>query len=309
MLSKVANRVYWLARYMERAEDIAKLVNVYTNLMLDMPKGTDIVWYNLITIMGAEETFNEMYQDKTENSVMSFLISDAKNPCSLFGSLCFARENARTTRDILPTEAWEVVNELYLLVKKEKDNLDTRSKRYNFLTSIIKGCQRLEGMLVSGLSRNHTYNFLQIGRLLERADTTTRILDAGSMILSAGQKMKGTEGIVWMNLLKTMNAYQMYRQSVRRRVASSDVIDFLLKDTQFPRAVEYCVDSVGYLASKLPNNDPVQVKTKAVKNLLESFSAKDSSMKNMHDLMDQVQICLYDVDAAVNDTWFNAAIS
>ncbi len=309
MLSKVANRVYWLARYMERAEDIAKLVNVYTNLMLDMPKGTDIVWYNLITIMGAEEAYHELYQDRSENSVMSFLISDGKNPCSLFGSLCFARENARTTRDILPTEAWEVVNELYLLVKKEKDNLDTRSKRYNFLTNIIKGCQRLEGMLVSGLSRNHTYNFLQIGRLLERADTTTRILDAGSMILSAGQKMKGTEGIVWMNLLKTMNAYQMYRQSVRRRVASSDVIDFLLKDTQFPRAVEYCVDSVGYLASKLPNNEPVQVKAKGVKVLLNSFSAKNNSMKDMHDLMDQVQLALYDVDAAVNDTWFNAAIS
>ena len=304
MLSKVANRVYWLARYMERAEDIAKLVNVYTNLMLDMPKGTDIVWYNLITIMGAEESFNELYTDRSENSVMSFLISDGNNPCSLISSMCFARENARTTRDILPSEAWEVVNELYLMVKKEKDNLDTRSKRYMFLTNMIKGGQRLEGMLVSGLSRNDTYNFLQIGRLLERADTTTRILDTGS-----GQKMKGTEGIVWMNLLKTMNAYQMYRQSVRRKVASADVIDFLLKDTQFPRAVAYCAQSIVYLASKLPNNQLVWEKAANVKIMLDTFFASKACAKDMHELMDKIQIALSAVDAAVNDTWFNPALS
>ncbi len=307
MLSRVANRVYWLARYMERAEDMAKLANVYANLMLDMPKGTDIVWYNLITIMDAEESFAELYEDRSETSVMSYLISDDRNPCSLFCSLAFARENARTTRDMLPSEAWEVVNELYLLAKKEKDNVGTRSKRYQFLTQIIRGGQRLEGMLVSGLSRNSTYNFLQIGRLLERADTTTRILDAGSLILQSG-KLKGTEGIVWMNLLKAMNAYQMYRQAVRRKVASADVIDFLLKDAMFPRAVAYCAESVAILAGRLPNCAPVAEKAKAVNSLLEGFSAKQADVKDIHDFMDKTQIALYEIDAAVADAWFNAAI-
>jgi uncharacterized alpha-E superfamily protein len=307
MLSRVANRVYWLARYMERAEDMAKLANVYANLMLDMPKGTDIVWYNLITIMDAEESFAELYDDRSETSVMSYLISDERNPCSLFCSLAFARENARTTRDILPSEAWEVVNELYLLAKKEKDNVGTRSKRYQFLTQVIRGGQRLEGMLVSGLSRNSTYNFLQIGRLLERADTTTRILDAGSLILQSG-KLKGTEGIVWMNLLKAMNAYQMYRQAVRRKVASADVIDFLLKDAMFPRAVAYCAESVALLAARLPNSAPVAEKAKAVNLFLEGFSAKDAHVKDIHDFMDRTQIALYEIDAAIADSWFNAAI-
>lgn len=309
MLSKVANRVYWLARYMERAEDIAKLVNVYTNLMLDMPKGTDIVWYNLISIMGAEESFNELYEDKSEASVMRFLISDDRNPFSLFCSLAFARENARTTRDILPSEAWEAVNELYIITKKNKDSLESRSGRYKFLIEIIKGGQRLEGMLVSGLSRNDTYNFLQIGRLLERADTSTRILDAGSMILSAGKKMKGTEGIVWMNLLKTMNAYQMYRQAVRRQVASADVVNFLLKDVQFPRAVAYCAESVAFLGAKLPNSEKVQQKAADVVTLIQGFDAKTATPADTHEFMDKIQIALYDVDAAVNDTWFNAAVS
>jgi len=307
MLSRVANRVYWLARYMERAEDMAKLANVYANLMLDMPKGTDIVWYNLITIMDAEEAFAELYDDKSETSVMSYLISDERNPSSLFCSLAFARENARTTRDILPSEAWEVVNELYLLAKKEKDCVSTRSKRYQFLTQIIRGGQRLEGMLVSGLSRNSTYNFLQIGRLLERADTTTRILDAGSLLLRSN-KLKGTEGIVWMNLLKAMNAYQMYRQAVRRKVASSDVIDFLLKDAMFPRAVAYCAESIAILALRLPNSAPVVEKAKAVNSLLEGFSARQGDVKDIHDFMDKTQLALYEIDAAVADAWFNAAL-
>ena len=307
MLSRVANRVYWLARYMERAEDMAKLANVYANLMLDMPKGTDIVWYNLITIMDAEESFAELYEDRSETSVMSYLISDDRNPCSLFCSLAFARENARTSRDILPSEAWEVVNELYLLAKKEKDCVATRSKRYQFLTQIIKGGQRLEGMLVSGLSRNSTYNFLQIGRLLERADTTTRILDAGSLLLRSS-KLKGTEGIVWMNLLKAMNAYQMYRQSMRRKVASADVIDFLLKDAMFPRAVAYCTQSIAILGERLPNSAPVAEKAKAVNCLLEGFSAKQADVKDIHDFMDRTQIALYEIDAAIADAWFNAAI-
>jgi len=308
MLSRVANRVYWLARYMERAEDMAKLANVYANLMLDMPKGTDIVWYNMITIMDAEENFAELYEDRSENSVMSYLISDERNPCSLYCSLAFARENARTARDILPTEAWEVVNELYLLAKKEKDYVSTRSRRYQLLTQIIRGGQRLEGMLTSGLSRNHTYTFLQMGRLLERADTTTRILDAGSLILS-GNKLKGTEGIVWMNLLKAMNAYQMYRQAVRRQVASKDVIDFLLKDAMFPRAVAYCAESIGILANRLPKAAPVAEKALAVITLLNSFTAKQGDIAHLHDFMDKVQIALYDIDNAISDTWFNAAIN
>lgn len=308
MLSKVASRVYWLARYMERAEDMAKLVNVYTSLMLDMPKGTDIVWYNLITIMGAEDSFKELYEDRSETSVMSFLISDDRNPCSLFCSLAFARENARITRDILPSEAWEVVNELYLIMKKNRESLASRSGRYKFLIEIIRGGQRLEGMLVSGLSRNDTYNFLQIGRLLERADTTTRILDAGSMILSAGKKMKGTEGIVWMNLLKTMNAYQMYRQAVRRQVASADVLNFLLKDKQFPRAVAYCAESISFLGGKLPNSAKVKQKAADVVDLIQTFDAKTATPIDAHEFMDRVQIALYDVDNAVNDTWFNSAV-
>lgn len=308
MLSRVANRVYWLARYMERAEDVAKLVSVYTNLMLDMPIGTDVVWYTLIKIMGAEEAYAELYDDKSESSVMSFLISDDRNPCSLVSSLAFARENARTTRDILPTEAWEVINGMYLVTKKEKSQLNTRSRRVQFLTHVIQGGQRLEGMLVSGLSRNNTYSFLQIGRLLERADTTTRILDAGTLMLSGGN-MKGTEGIVWMNLLKTMNAYQMYRQSVRRQVVSAAVVDFLLKDTMFPRAVAYCAESVAYMAAKLPNNESVVRKSRAVVELVKDFSAKKADVKEIHGFMDKVQIALYDIDSVVSDTWFNPAVS
>jgi uncharacterized alpha-E superfamily protein len=311
MLSKVANRVYWLGRYMERTENTAKLVNVYTSLLLDMPKGTDVGWHSLLKITGSEETFGSMYDEMNEQNVTSFLLTDQRHMGSLLCSLSMARENARTSRDILPREAWEVVNEIYILAKTDKDTILSRSGRYQLLTRIVHSGQRLEGILAGGLSRNHTHTFLHLGRLIERADTTTRIVDAGALLLSENslKKMRSLEGIVWMNLLKTLSAYQMYRQEVKRQIVGTEVIRFLLKDARFPRSVKFCADSLELLATRLPNCYAVRGKINMLLQKLRDFSPDGAGEMEIHRFMDDIQIELYDIDGAISATWFNSELA
>ncbi|WP_164885276.1 alpha-E domain-containing protein [Geovibrio thiophilus] len=311
MLSKVANRVYWLGRYMERTENTAKLVNVYTGLLLDMPKGTDVGWHSLLKITGSEEDFSGLYDEASEQNVTSFLLTDQRNSGSMLCSLSYARENARTSRDILPREAWEAVNEIYILAKTDKDTILSRSGRYQLLTRVIQGGQRLEGILAGGLSRNHTHTFLHLGRLLERADTTSRIMDAGALLLSESslKKMRSLEGIVWMNLLKTLSAYQMYRQAVKRQIVGTEVIRFLLKDTKFPRSVAFCAEAAAVFASRLPNSGAVKEKTSLLLQRLKDFSPDNAGEMEIHKFMDEIQLAVYDIDSAVSATWFNSELA
>lgn len=307
MLSRVANRVYWLARYMERAENTAKLANVYTNLLLDLPGGTDVGWHNLIRINSAEDIYARRAVDMTESNVMQFLLSDEDYSGSLYSSLLAARENARTARDILPSETWELINGLQLQARAQCHLLGQRTYRVAFLAEVIRSGQRLEGILTSGLSRDDTHSFLHLGRLIERADNTTRILDMGSLLLTEEsiQRMRGLGGVVWMNLLKTMNAYQMYRQHVRKQLGGPMVIQFLMLDDKFPRAVLYCLDSLAGFAGKLPGNRDVCHTIDRVRDQLCSIQLAGAQQEDIHAIMDQMQALIYQIDASIAQTWFN----
>ena len=114
MLSRSAERLYWLARYLERTENIARLVSVHMNLLMDLPKGVEMGWRQLIMITASEQAFNKSYNSANERNITRFLLADADYQGSLFSSLSAARENIRTSRELLPDEAWEQVNEMYL---------------------------------------------------------------------------------------------------------------------------------------------------------------------------------------------------
>ncbi|MCC9003169.1 MAG: alpha-E domain-containing protein, partial [Candidatus Competibacter sp.] len=179
MLSRVAQNIYWMARYIERAEDTARIINVNTNLLLDLPRNMTFGWLPLIFIVGAEKQFFEKDPNRLadESTVVKFLISDSDNPGSIISSLASARENLRTTRDTVPQEAWEQINGLYIFAR---DHVPTRRGRFEFLRRVIHGAQQINGMLAGSMSRTAAYDFVWLGRFLERADMTTRILDVRS---------------------------------------------------------------------------------------------------------------------------------
>ena len=172
-----------MARYIERAENTARLVNTYHFLLLDLPRGTRVGWDILPVITGGYNQFSERYQRHDERNTVKFLLADSNNPSSLINSIAFARENCRTSREVLPGHAWEQLNELKLYADARIGDALPRRGRFSILTEIIHRCQQLTGLLAGTMTHDHAYDFIRIGRNLERADMTTRIIDVAAATL------------------------------------------------------------------------------------------------------------------------------
>lgn len=298
MLSRVAENIYWTARYLERAENTARLINVTSNLLLDLPdaKGVVFGWAPLIAINGCNDIFFEKYLEPNERNVVKFLIADTNNACSILNALECARNNMRTTRDIIPAEGWEQVNDLYLLVKNKITNGITKRNRYDFLKQVILGCQQVTGIATGTMSRDAAYNFLRLGSYLERADMTTRILDVRSASLlpkrgdDSNVKLSPFDNIQWMSVLKSLTAYQMYRQHVRLRVKGHDVLRFLLQDAKFPRTVLFCLNVVESCLKGLPKNDMPLRSLARVQRQVQAAEVYKLAYQGLHEFIDELQI-------------------
>ena len=306
MLSRSAERLYWLARYLERTENIARLVNVHMNLLMDLPKGVEMGWRQLIMITASEQTFNESYNVANERNITRFLLADAGYPGSLFSSLSAARENIRTSRELLPDEAWEQVNEMYLYAKNNLDTVASRRQRVLFLNEILKGCQRFTGLLSGYMSHNHPYRFIRLGRNIERADMTSRILDLASLLLSESrsEEMRQYETILWMNILKSLNALLMYRQHVRSRVQGGDVLNYLLLDTNLPRSVGYCIAEMAGCIDELPNNNDLPLKLKELEAYMQAIDTRQTTQKQLREILDGLQNKLGGLHDQIAENWF-----
>lgn len=311
MLSRVAERVYWQARYLERVENTARLLNVFSNLLLDLPGRTKLGWRTLVRITGTTELFDENYKVAKETNLVSFLISDDCD-ASICSMLSIARENSRTTREVMPAEAFERINDLHYYAQSAAAGAAVRSARNEMLEHIIENCQQIFGMLAGTMSRDAGYTFVRMGRALERADMVTRIVDVGARKLFT-HPGKGTvaprfpepyEGILWMNVLRSQSAYQMYRQHVRQRVNGEDVVRFLLQDEEFPRAAIHNLTTVSKVLGKLPNNSNVaDLVDEARRHVMQSRIA-DLVEEGLTEYIDRLQIKFAAIHDAIRQTWF-----
>ena len=306
MLSRSAERLYWLARYLERTENIARLVSVHMNLLMDLPKGVEMGWRQMILINASEKEFYENNNVANERNITRFLLADASYPGSLFSSLSAARENIRTSRELLPDEAWEQVNEMYLFAKNNLETVANRRHRVLFLNEILKGCQRFTGLLSGYMSHNHPYRFILLGRNIERADMTSRILDLASLLLSESRsdEMRQYETILWMNILKALNALLMYRQQMRSRVKGDDVLNFLLLDTSLPRSVSCCIAEISYCISRLPNSDKLPLKLIELEAYVQAIDTRQTTQQQLRVILDGLQNKLGGLHAQIADNWF-----
>lgn len=307
MLSRVAERVYWLARYIERVENIARLVKVHSHLMYDLPVKINVSWYRMIELTSSEEQFNQFYDKRTEINVTQMLLLDYRNPASLVSSLQYARENVRTTRDILPKEAWTQINQLYLLVKSRESDFKTRSKRNALMDEIILRCQATVGMFAGTLSQDETFAFLVLGRNIERIDMTSRILDEGGFFLGQQkhlEQVKAYENVLWANVLRSVSGYLMYRQHVQTQIDGEGVVRFLLNDSQFPRSVTQCANTLKSSISHLPNNDTVTASLEKLIRYLLDWSAFEVGSQELHDYLDGLQKVLNQLNHTIYRVWF-----
>jgi uncharacterized alpha-E superfamily protein len=306
MLSTVAQRFYWTGRYLERAENTARLLNVYTQLLLDLPPEAGVTMRHLVKLSGSEALFDSKRRWPLETSVVRFMTVDMENPGCILATLSSARENLRTLRDIVPSEGFRSANELYLTADKKLNRAAIRRLRFGVLQEVIERCQQLTGLFAGTMVHGEGYSFLRMGRNLERADMTTRILDvAGELFVdSQSRALQEYETILWVNVLRSLSAYQAYRQSVRSRIAPVRVLSFLMNDRRFPRAFAHCLNEVRAAAGSLPNPDLVHTAIDDVEAMMEQVGIRELASDALHGHMDRFQVSLAGVHTAIDASWF-----
>ena len=301
MLSRVAETLYWFGRYVERAENICRIVDVNAKLLLDLPRGIAPGWEPLIAITGSRDEYLQRFGDFGERNVLRFLIGDENNSGSLLSSLHLARENARTMRDYLPREIYELANELYLYARDELNAGLSRRGRYGYLKHLQRGTQSISGLLLGAMNHDAGYRFLVIGRVLERADMTTRIIDvrSASLLPEETSGLRPFENIQWMSVLKSLTAYQMYRRKMQMRVRRADALRFLLLDDEFPRSFHRCVLTADANIDCLPHSDEPRRQLARVARLASSADTDllAGSNEALHEYIDELQLGLSEVHA------------
>ncbi|MBF0341631.1 MAG: alpha-E domain-containing protein [Magnetococcales bacterium] len=301
MLSRVAENIYWMGRYLERAENTARLVSVTGTLLLDQP-GTNRShgWNRLVTITGCNAAFAQTGEQPGEAGVTRFLLVAADNSSSLVSSVAYARENLRAMRDTFPGEFWEGINDFSLFLREQSGAGVEAAHRHEFLHAVIGRCQTLVGILMGTLSRGVAFDFFSMGQHMERADMCTRILDVD---VAAGQPLSGLDSL-WLHLLRSVSGEPMYRRHVNPRVNAVDVVAFLLRDRRFPRAFNFCLHEVERCLETLDHN---ALGIQLIKRVERSVDTRDVSgliADGPGAFMDELQQALQRLHEILSATYF-----
>ncbi|WP_043768798.1 alpha-E domain-containing protein [Algiphilus aromaticivorans] len=311
MLSRTAENIYWFGRYLQRAENTARLVNVQAQLSLDLPPRVPLSWGSLIEILSAGPDFAARGEQPGESEVARFLVADERFGGSIRRTLGMARENLRSTRETLPSESWEKLNELYALVEARGESAAYRRIRNDLLRKVIEDCLTIVGMLISNMSRGTAFQFLRLGMALEQADMTTRIVDArsGGMVADGEtDELAPFRAVQWMSVLKSLHAYQMYRRQQRTRVTGPRALAFLLHDPTFPRSVSFCLWSMQQTLPRLPEHAGLRQALDEAVQLVASADVRallsDDQPNSLGDMLDAIQITLGAVHNAIDASFF-----
>ncbi|HCV25565.1 MAG TPA: hypothetical protein DGN59_19075, partial [Candidatus Latescibacteria bacterium] len=238
MLSRAGDAIYWMNRYVERAENIARFIQVNLHLSLDQPmQMRSEQWAPLVKVTGDYDRFLERYGEATQESVIDFLTFDREYPNSIISCLDRARENARSVRQIISSEMWQQINTFFLMVSGVHKGIALEVPD-DFFARIQMACHTFTGIMSATMSHGEAWHFGRIGAMLERADKTSRILDVKYFILLPQVQDVGTpyDNIQWSALLKSASAFEMYRKKYGR-IEPRDVAAFLILDPEFPRSI------------------------------------------------------------------------
>ncbi|HEX2860568.1 MAG TPA: alpha-E domain-containing protein [Lacunisphaera sp.] len=248
MLSRVANSLYWMSRYIERAESIARLVDVNLQMLLDFRNLDDATlnahWMPVVQSSGDEDQFRKLYPRTTGQSVTDFMVFNPGNANSICSSISQARENARMVRDQITAELWEEINRIYLFVNSPRARKEWRESPFDFFQTIKSSSLLLQGLTDATVVRNEGWFFIQCGRHLERADKTSRILDVRHATLPAEGFPIATsqaDALGWSAVLRSCSAWDAYKALHGAEVHPALVAEFLLLSDDFPRSVRFSV--------------------------------------------------------------------
>lgn len=313
MLSRVADAIYWMGRYIERAENLARFVDVNQNLALDMPyDDEDRQWSPLVAVTGDYEAFADRYGEANEQSVIDFLTFDRENPNSIFRCLTAARESARSVREVISTEMWEQVNRSLLMLREAEITNHLRDEPAAFFGRLRGACHLFWGITDATMTHGEPWNFARLGRMIERADKTSRILDVKYFILLPRVDYVGSpyDNLQWAALLKSASAHEMYRKRYQR-IVPAQVVEFLVLDREFPRAIQYCLCEAERALHAISGSHDATYINKAEQRLGRlraelAYADVDGILSTgLHEFLDAFQVKLNKVGDAVYQTFFD----
>ena len=310
LLSRVAESVYWMARYIERAENVARFLEVNHNLMIDMPREYTGQWQPVIDTTGDSALFRERYGAADQHNVMQFLAFDPAYGNSISSCIRLARENARSVRETISSEMWEQINNLYLLINEESRR-DVPSSLPALCNLVRMACHLFTGIMDMTMSHNEAWHFIRMGSLLERADKTSRILDVKYFILLPAVTDVGTpyDDVQWSAVLKSVSGFEMYRQR-HGRIAPKRIVEFLMLDGEFPRAIRYCVSRADRSLHAITGTAigtfacPSEQRMGMVRSELDFARVEAILTGGLHEFCDALQVKMNRIDECVLSDFF-----
>lgn len=308
-LSKTAERIYWLGRYLERAECTARLVNVNTMLLIDVPRGLSLGWRPLVEMTGGVVLFDKLYDESSERNVVRFLTADPRNTASLLSSLQLARENARTIREIMPRVSFEYVNEVYLTTKQALAGTLSRTRRGDMLADVLRRIQQIDGFLSGAMLHDANWSFLRLGQFLERADMTSRIIDVRTArVLIAAEQLEPFQQVQWRSILRSLHALQSYQIHVQEPLRHELAVDFLFNNEDLPRSFRYCLEGIRRSLRRLPRNGKPLARCNSIVRRLASIDVSNLPDPDLHAFIDECQLMLAQLHDLIGDTYFHARL-
>ncbi len=311
MLSRVADSVYWLSRYVERAENVARFIDVNYNLTLGEADPIGNQWSPLVYTTGDQDDFKERYGNPTRENVLKFLSFDKENPNSILSCISNARENARTIREVIPSVVWEQLNKFYLMVKAEANFAPSLEQPQDFCQRVRLASHLYAGAMDATMSHGEAWHFSRLARLIERADKTSRLVDVQYYILLPDASDIGTtlDVVRWSALLRSASALSMYRRE-HGKITPSRVADFLILNSCFPRAMHFCMirahESLRNITgSKLGTfSNPAEQHIGRLCANMDYTTVDDVIRTGIHEYIDNFQHQLNEIGSAIHEHFF-----
>jgi len=315
MLSRVADSLFWMSRYIERAENNARIADVNLQLLLDLTNQPDSdprqQWNPIISSLEENELFASLYSEPDGRAAIDFVSLQQRNANSIYACLAHARENARTTREQISSEMWEQVNRLYLFVQSNDARELLGSSPYEFFRRVMAGSHLFQGITHATMTHGEGFHFMRIGRLLERADCTSRLLDLKyHILLPSGERVGGNvDTIQWMSVLKSCSALEAYRKIYVDQVAPWKVAEFLITHDAFPRSIRFSVDSLDQALHSISGSDEARYANEAerlsgrLRSDLDYVTTGEIFKFGLHEYLESIQKRLIEINHATYEAY------
>ena len=315
MLSRVAESLYWMSRYIERAEDLTRLLAVNFNALLDLRAGdAQRAWQSLVKATGDDALFAELRGEANAQSVTQFVVWEPLNPNSVSACIIRARENARSVREQITSEMWEGINRLYFLTRSvERPSLLTNPAE--FFRLVRDRAQAFQGITTATMSHGEPYDFIQLGLHLERADKTARILDGKYLYLNQLPEGSAETSLQLIALLRSCSAFEPYRRASAGQINVINVVEYLLLNREFPRAVLFCLNScqqtldrIGEDVTAPPRADPPRRALGRLAADLDYLDIQEVLGENMDPFLSRFLVRLNSIGDDISRLYFNTSV-